>query len=214
MDVRGRRRNGVRGWIRRHLAWAAFAPSLAAGLLGALLLAVRPFPYEPRMEPLPSLLVGLGAGVALLGSAALLERTSSSFRWASRATERVLARLRLSAPAAGALAVSTSVGEELLFRGVLLPAVGLVPQALLFGLLHPAGRKGWSYPLYAAAAAVLLGGVVLITGRLLPAIVAHLVVNATGLSGRPGRKGPRNGKRSNGARGIKGGTRPSDPPPP
>lgn len=185
---------------RRALSWLAFAPSLAAGVLGGALLVFRPFPYEPRLALLPSLVLGLAAGGVLLGLAALLERTSSSFRWASRTTERALARLRLSEGASAALAVSTSLGEELLFRGVLLPAFGLVPQALLFGLLHPAGRRGWSYPLFAAGAGFLLGGVVIATGRLAPAIAAHLLVNAVGLwprgrsvnrgTGRSGRPPP------------------------
>lgn len=169
--------------MKRLLPWAAFAPSLVAGLVGAAVLAWRPWPFEPRVAPLPAALAGLAVGALLLAVGELLERNVPSFRWASRATDRVLARLGLSRPAASALAVATSLGEELLFRGVLLPTLGLVPQAVLFGLLHPAGRRGWSYPLYACGAALLLGATVLATGRLAPAVLAHLVVNAVGLLG-------------------------------
>lgn len=204
----------VRRGLRGRGAWPLFLPSLAAGLAGAAAMSIWPFPYAPRLELLPSLLLGAAAGGALLLGAAILERTVPSFRWASRATERTIARLRLSRGTAAALAVTTSVGEEVLFRGVLLPALGMVPQALLFGLLHPAGRRGWSYPLYAAATALLLGGLVLFTGRLLPAILAHLVVNATGLMalGERGRRLAR-GRRERAAE-VNPGTPPSERPPP
>ncbi|MDR9391314.1 MAG: CPBP family intramembrane glutamic endopeptidase, partial [Trueperaceae bacterium] len=82
---------------------------------------------------------------------------------------------------AAALAVATSAGEEILFRGMLLPTLGLVPQALLFGLLHPAGRRGWSYPVFTALAGLAFGALVEASGRLTPAVLAHGVVNAAGL---------------------------------
>ena len=87
-----------------------------------------------------------------------------------------------------ALALATSLGEEILFRGVLLDRIGLIGQAVLFGALHPAGRKGWSYPLFAAASGLALGGLVLVTGRLSAAVAAHVLVNAVGLLGL--RRGP------------------------
>lgn len=196
----------------RRLAWLAFAPSLVAGAAGAAALLVWPFPYEPRVPLGPALLVGLATGGVLLGLAAGLSKMLPSFRHAERATERVLKRLRLSPAAAGGLAIATSLGEEVLFRGALLPAIGLVPQAILFGLLHPAGRKGWSYSVYAVASALLLGGLVLVTGRLLPAILAHLVVNATGLlQGRRRRPSARAG--SEGRSEVSPGSPPSGPPP-
>jgi len=165
-------------WRARLLA---FAPSLAFGLVGVVAwLLLRPDP-TPRLQPLPSLALGLAVGALLLAAAALLERTVPSFAWVSRTTERALRRLALPHGVAALLALATSVGEELLFRGVLLPTIGLVPQALLFGALHPAGRRGWSYPLFVAASGLLLGGLVVVTGRVAAAIVAHAVVNGVGL---------------------------------
>lgn len=174
-------------------AWIllAFAPSLLAGVAGAVWWLLDPPDLTPRLALLPSLGLGVGTGLALLGAAAGLERVLPSFRWASRLTERALARLAPSRPVALLLALATSIGEELLFRGALLAAVGLLPQAVLFGALHPLGRRGWSYPVFAAAAGLALGGLVLGTGRLMPAIVAHLIVNATGLTRRRRRPPPR-----------------------
>src|SRR5262249_17222184 len=41
------------------------------------------------------------------------------------------------------LAVSSSVGEELFFRGAMLPALGLLPSSLLFALMHV--RAQWRF---------------------------------------------------------------------
>ncbi|MEX2502756.1 MAG: CPBP family intramembrane glutamic endopeptidase [Trueperaceae bacterium] len=177
MTEPGRRADRARtGWTV-----LAFAPSLAAGLIGATVWAFAP-PDLPGTWPWPAaLLVGVLLGLALLAAGAVLERTVPSFAYATARTERAVRALRLSPVAAIALALATSAGEELLFRGVLLDRIGLVGQALAFAVLHPAGRKGWSYPLFAFAAALALGALVVITGRIVPAMVAHTVVNGVGL---------------------------------
>lgn len=159
----------------------AFAPSLAAGVAGAIWWTLRPPDLTARMDLLPSLAIGLALGAGLLAAATVLERRLPSFRYVTRLTERAVRRLRLPRPLAAFLALATSLGEEVLFRGMLLDALGLVPQALLFGLVHPAGRRGWSYPLFVALSGLALGALVLVTGRLLPAVAAHLVVNGVGL---------------------------------
>lgn len=175
---------------RRIATWVAFGPSLAAGLAGAIWWALDPPSLTPTVALWPSLALGAATGGLLLGAAWWLERNVPSFAWVARATERALARLSPSRTASALLAVGTSLGEELLFRGMLLDAVGLVPQALLFGALHPAGRRGWSYPLFVAASGLALGAVVVVTGRLAPAVLAHLIVNGVGLLSTP-RSGPR-----------------------
>lgn len=159
----------------------AFAPSLLAGLAGVVWWWIRPPELIPHLPLVPSLAAGVGLGLALLLAAAVLERSLPSFRYVTRMTERAVRRLALPRPLAGILAVATSFGEEILFRGLLLDAIGLLAQAVLFGLVHPAGRRGWSYPLFVAASGLALGGLVIMTGRLLPAIAAHLVVNGVGL---------------------------------
>ncbi len=73
------------------------------------------------------------------------------------------------------IALSAGVGEEMLFRGVLQPHLGLWWTSLLFGLAHPLSL---AYILYAALAGLILGGLVEATGALLPAIVCHTVVDA------------------------------------
>jgi hypothetical protein len=185
--------------VRRRVAIAvAFGPSLLAGLVGAVWWLVAPPQLEPRVGLATALAAGAATGAGLLLAAAWLERHLASFAWVSRATERALRRLALPAPLAAALALVTSLGEELLFRGLLLDRIGLLGQALAFGALHPAGRRGWSYPVFAALAGLALGALVLGTGRLSAAVAAHLVVNGVGLlaqrrgrvSARRDRSGP------------------------
>lgn len=177
--------------MNRTLATAlAFGPSLAAGLVGAIWWAVAPPTLVPQAGLLPSWAAGAATGVAILLAAELLERRLSSFRYVTRMTERALRRLALPRGPAAALALATSLGEEILFRGMLLDVIGLIPQALAFGLAHPAGRRGWSYPIFTAVSGLALGGLVLATGRLGPAVAAHLVINGVGLL-RTARSAPR-----------------------
>ncbi|MEL6455750.1 MAG: CPBP family intramembrane glutamic endopeptidase [Cyanobacteria bacterium J06623_5] len=74
------------------------------------------------------------------------------------------------------------MSEELLFRGTMLPAVGLnltglVVSSLCFGILHMSGPRQWPYAIWATAIGFVLGGSALLTGNLLVPIVAHVVTN-------------------------------------
>jgi len=81
------------------------------------------------------------------------------------------------------LAISSAVGEELLFRGLLLPWIGLWPQALVFGFLHQTGGSSrWVWMLWATAMGVVLGGMYQLTGSLVGPVITHAVVNALNLA--------------------------------
>ena len=74
------------------------------------------------------------------------------------------------------------MSEELLFRGVMLPAIGLDLTGLLissvcFGVLHMSSRQQWPYAIWATAIGVVLGGSALATGNLLVPITAHITTN-------------------------------------
>lgn len=162
---------------RRHLV---FVPSLVLGILGGAWMALHPYPYLPRVGLVWQLVAGLALGAVLLAAAGLLERTLPSFRFASALLEQALRGLALPPSTALVLAAATAVAEELFFRGALLPLVGLLVQALLFGLLHPVPRRAWAYPAFAVVAGLAFGGLTLTTGSLLSPMAAHFVVNVQG----------------------------------
>ena len=168
----------MRGAARRALL---FVPSLALGVLGGAWVLLRPWPFAVHVGVAGQLLAGVLSAALLLGAAWLLERSVPSFRYASRLMENALRAVSLPAWTALLLAAATAGAEELFFRGGLLPLIGVIPQALLFGLFHPVPRRAWAYPVFAAVAGLVFGELTLVTGSLLPAVVAHFAVNLQGL---------------------------------
>ena len=80
------------------------------------------------------------------------------------------------------LGLLPGLSEELLFRGVMLPALGLnivavIVSSLLFGILHLSGVGQWPYVVWATVVGFSLGYIALITGNLLVPIVAHIITN-------------------------------------
>lgn len=74
------------------------------------------------------------------------------------------------------------LSEELLFRGVMIPALGLnliavIFSSLLFGILHLNGVEQWPYVVWATVVGFILGYVALMTGNLLVPIIAHVTTN-------------------------------------
>ncbi len=86
------------------------------------------------------------------------------------------------------LGLLPGLSEELLFRGVVLPAIGLnffglMISSLCFGVLHFSGSQQWPYVIWATIVGAILGWVALQTGNLLVPIIAHTTTNllASGL---------------------------------
>ena len=193
-------------------------PSLTLLVLYAVGSLFWPPPPRESVLAWPALLgAGLATAAALLAGAWALERTVPGFRRTSRRLERLVRDLRL--PPWGTLLAATvsGVSEELFFRGWLLPTAGLWLQALLFMLLHPAGRSGLSYTLYTGVAGLAFGALTLATGSLWPAIVAHVAVNLIGFASGHQRR-PRDPRAAAAAaarpQSVNPGTRGSEPGPP
>jgi membrane protease YdiL (CAAX protease family) len=80
------------------------------------------------------------------------------------------------------MAVSSGVGEELLFRGLLVPLLGVALSSLAFGLLHQVrGPARWAWVAWACAMGALFALVFTITGSLAGSILAHVAINAANL---------------------------------
>jgi hypothetical protein len=128
-----------------------------------------------------ALLIGLGIAVAITVASSLVYRLWPAYRQsADFYLQLVLKPLVL--PDLIWLGLLPGMSEELLFRGVMLPAVGLNPTglvatSLLFGVLHLSGPQQWPYVVWASAVGFLLGYSALATGNLLVPIVAHVVTN-------------------------------------
>ncbi|MDJ0714006.1 MAG: CPBP family intramembrane metalloprotease [Prochloraceae cyanobacterium] len=74
------------------------------------------------------------------------------------------------------------LSEELLFRGVILPALGLnwialIISSLIFGVLHLSGSEQWPYVVWVTVVGFILGYSAIVTGNLLVPIVAHIITN-------------------------------------
>ena len=164
-----------------------------AALVGTIFFDLNvliPFP-EVSFDPANGLLWGAGVGLATVLVSRVLDRF---FEW-SRALTRMLKEILgpITRTDALILAVASSVGEELLFRGLLLPKIGLIASSLLFGLVHGVspGSPGQMMdtlrrflPLVMAATVMgfAFGWLVEYTGDVLAAVVAHFTINFLNLS--------------------------------
>jgi membrane protease YdiL (CAAX protease family) len=131
-----------------------------------------------------SWLMSAGLGLALAG--ATITATPFLVRhspWA-RSLHGAL-RPAISGASDGAIffvAVSSAAGEELLFRGLLVPAIGVALSSLVFGALHQTrGRGRWGWMAWATLMGLLLGAVFAATGSLLGPLLAHAVINGHNL---------------------------------
>ncbi len=133
----------------------------------------------------------LGLLLALGGLEVLFRRLfPASFREAEGLHREVGRALKAAGVGPGfllLLALLSGVAEEVFFRGLLqsllmawLGPLGLLLQALAFALLHPAPRRAFAYPVYTGLAGLLFGLAYLLTGSLLPGILAHFLHNARG----------------------------------
>jgi membrane protease YdiL (CAAX protease family) len=177
------------------IRWGRFAGAYA--LMSGVALALIWAMGTPLLHPKPRLSFGgwaLDEGSAhvwsLLGGivfgliVVLLSRvTVQRFEWARRL------HLELRPFAQGldlsgivVLALLSSAGEELLFRGLLQPWMGLLPQALIFGLVHQMpGPSRWIWVSWALLVGLALGALFEVTGSLLGPLAAHALVNGLNL---------------------------------
>ena len=127
------------------------------------------------------LLWGVGIGVGITLASTLIYRLWPAYRHsADFYLELVLKPLLW--PDLIWLGLLPGLSEELLFRGVMLPAVGLnaiglIFSSLCFGVLHLSGAKQWPYVVWATVVGLLLGWSAIATANLLVPVVAHIVTN-------------------------------------
>jgi uncharacterized protein len=127
------------------------------------------------------LLKGLAIGLAITGGSTVVYRLWPGYRRSADVYLEVVLK-PLFWPDLIWLGLLPGLSEELLFRGVMLSALGLNVTGLIlssfcFGILHLGGMQQWPYAVWATAVGLLLGYSVLDTGNLLVPIVAHVCTN-------------------------------------
>ena len=141
--------------------------------------------FEPFRFPIalafPDAAKGLGLGLGISAISALVYKLWPAYR---RSADFYLAFVLAPLVPSDSIWIGLLPGmsEELLFRGVMLPAIGLnttglVVSSLCFGVLHMSSQQQWPYAIWASVIGLLLGGSALMTGNLLVPIVAHITTN-------------------------------------
>ena len=130
----------------------------------------------------PSLMgLGVALGLGITAASGLLYRLWPAYQKSANIyLEMVLPTLVW--PDLIWLGLLPGLSEELLFRGALLPTVGLnitglIVTSLLFGVMHFSGTQQWPYIVWASIIGLVLGGSAIMTHGLLVPIIAHITTN-------------------------------------
>jgi len=91
--------------------------------------------------------------------------------------------LRLDGTGIAVIAGLSALAEELVFRGLLMPWLGLLPQAVLFGVVHAqlSGPSRWVWVAWASVVGLALGAIFALSGSLLGPMLAHALINGLNL---------------------------------
>lgn len=179
-------RFSIAGLAGRIAAGYALIGTLAAGLALAL---HDGYPWETTawlsFAPLERLALSVFLGLLLTAIVVFSTRaTVTRFPWAQRLhLELRPIALGLTGFQIAAIATFSSLGEELLFRGLVQPWIGVLPTAVVFGLCHQIpGPARWVWVTWATFVGLAFGVIFAATGSLLGALIAHALINAVNLA--------------------------------
>lgn len=154
----------------------------AASLWAGLSSGMRPADLGLRaVNPAAGL---LWTGALVVGALALMAAWRSFGGREAPLLERLLPRTTAERSVFVLLSLSAGIGEEIAFRGFLIPALetasgsralAVVVSSLAFGMLHSYQRTGGV--IRASTLGALLAIPLLVTGSLIPSIVAHALVD-------------------------------------
>ncbi len=125
--------------------------------------------------------MGLAVCCSIIGISGILYALWPAYRRASD-TYLTMVLTPLTWPDLLWIGLLPGLSEELLFRGVLLPSLGLnwagiVGTSVCFGILHAGSREHWPYALWATIVGGLFAYSAVATHNLLLSIVAHTCTN-------------------------------------
>jgi membrane protease YdiL (CAAX protease family) len=152
------------------LEWLLSAALIALSIAWA---ALRDLPLAEQLRPTPgAIIAGIIAGAALWATIPLLLRSIPM----RRVWNGVLLPFAATLAPRDVVVVALLSGltEELFFRGVLLPEVGIVLSSLCFGALHALCA---TYLVWATVIGAGFSALALVSGSLVTPIVAHATYN-------------------------------------
>lgn len=140
--------------------------------------SVALFPLTFSVE---AVLIGLGIAGGIILASSLIYKVWPAYRESAQYYLNLVLK-PLALPDSLWLGLLPGLSEELLFRGVMIPALGsgilaVIISSLLFGVLHLGGAQQWPYGVWATAVGLMLGSVMIVTGNLLIPIIAHIMTN-------------------------------------
>jgi membrane protease YdiL (CAAX protease family) len=170
-------------WGRASVAYALIAMgALAVGHAfdrGSLLSYPEPWlPLEGVEAHAFSLVLGgVFAAAVVLGTRVLVVNVG----WA-KTLHRDLRPMTSALDGTGIMVIS-ALAEELVFRGLFMPWLGLLPQALLFGVVHAqlSGPSRWVWVAWASVVGLALGAIFALSGSLLGPMLSHALINGLNL---------------------------------
>jgi membrane protease YdiL (CAAX protease family) len=131
-----------------------------------------------------AILVGVGAavlttltGFLLYNRAGKADKKSAFYNFRLLVSEITPIFSRLTLMDILLIAASTGFCEEVFFRGVLQPEIGVLAASLVFGMIHCGSMEMFPYALWTYAAGVFLGYLYIWTGSLWAPILAHGINN-------------------------------------
>ena len=172
-----------RSWSRPLLVLVLYLGLASAGLAWSTLRGDASVWRVPGRED-PQMLLGIVAGVLIgLGFVFASRFATHRFEW-GRSLHRDLRALLGPLPGGEivTLAVASAIGEEIFFRGALLPGIGLWASSAIFALLHIGPKLRFlPWTLSSFVAGLVFGQLCLWAGDLSGPVVAHFTVNALNL---------------------------------
>jgi uncharacterized protein len=161
---------------------------IAMGITAVILLVVAKIwlrldstPQIPFQANVPDLLWGVILGLGITGCSALLYQLWPHYRKSADVYLQLVLKPLLW-PDMFWLGLLPGLSEELLFRGIILPSLGLnwtglIVSSLCFGILHMSGIQQWPYVLWASIVGLALGYSTFMTHNLLVPVTAHILTN-------------------------------------
>lgn len=150
-------------------------------LVARLWLVFDPAAFLPFQLSAVDGLLGVGLGLAITLASAIAYEIWPRYRQSADVYLKFVLQ-PLAWPDLLWLGLLPGLSEELLFRGVMLPAIGLnsfgiLVSGLSFGVLHLSSLSQWAYMVWASLVGLALAFSAAATQNLLVPVVAHIVTN-------------------------------------